>query len=44
MLKPVLCGNAFAALLEKLLYDSPLNLGLSVEALAVAPVPTAHRH
>ena len=41
---PVLCGNAFAALSEESLYDSPLDLGLSVEALAAAPVPRARRH
>ena len=41
---PVLCGNAFAALSEESLYDSPLDLGLSVEALAEAPVPRARRH
>ena len=41
---PVPCGNAFAALSEESLYDSPLDLGLSVEALAAAPVPRARRH
>ena len=41
---PVLCDNAFSALSEESLYDSPLDLGLSVEALAAAPVPRARRH
>ena len=44
MPEPVLCGNAFTALSEESLYDSPLDLGLSVEALAAAPVPRARRH
>ena len=41
---PILCGNAFSALSEESLYDSPLDLSLSVEALATAPVPRARRH
>ena len=41
---PVPCVNAFAALSEESLYDSPLHLGLSVEALVAAPVPRARRH
>ena len=41
---PVLCSNAFSLLSEESLYDSPLDLGLSVEALAAAPVPRARRH
>ena len=42
---PVLCSNAFAALSEESLYDSPLNLSLSVDALAAAvPIPRARHH
>ena len=41
---PVLCVNAFSALSEESLYDFPLDLGLSVEALATVPVPRARRH
>ena len=42
---PVLCGNAFSVLLEESLYDFPLDLVLSVEALAAATlVPRAFRH
>ena len=41
---PVPCVNSFYMLLEESLYDSPLNLGLSMEALAAAPVPRACRH
>ena len=41
---PVLCVNQFALLSEESLYDSPLDLCLSVEALAAAPVPRARRH
>ena len=44
MPEPVLCVNAFALLSEESLYDSPLDLGLSVEALAAAPVLRARRH
>ena len=41
---PVPCVNQFSLLSEESLYDSPLDLGLSVEALAAAPVPRARRH
>ena len=44
MSAPVLCVNVFSALWEESLYDSPLDLGLSVEALAAVPVPRARRH
>ena len=43
--EPILYGNAFAARSEESLYDDPLNLGLSVEAIAAeAPIPRARRH
>ena len=42
---PVLHVNTFAALSEESLYDSPLDLGLSVKALAAAaPIPRARHH
>ena len=41
---PVPCVNHFDALSEESLYDSQLDLGLSVEALAAAPVSRARRH
>ena len=44
MPEPVFCGNAFSALSEESLYDSPLDLGLSLEALATGPVSRARRH
>ena len=44
MSAPVPCVNAFSLLSEESLYDSPLDLGLSMEALAAAPVPRARCH
>ena len=41
---PVLYSNAFSLLWEESLYDSPLDLGLSVEALAPAPVSRTRCH
>ena len=41
---PILGGNAFSALSKESLYDSPLDLGFSVEALAAAPGPRARRY
>ena len=41
---PVPCVNSFALLSQESLYDSPLDLGLSVEALALASVLRARRH
>ena len=42
---PVLFGNTFSVHSEESLYDSRLDLGLSVEALAAAtPVPRARHH
>ena len=41
---PVPCVNQFSLLSEESLYNFPLDLGLSVEALAAAPVLRARRH
>ena len=39
-----MCGKTFGALSEESLYDSPLDLDLSVEALAVVPVLRARQY
>ena len=42
---PILYGNAFFAVSEESIYNFPLDLGLSIKALAAeAPVTRACRH